>query len=149
MTKARQLAFKQSEPHLGVLLILTPWEAFKSELDAIADLSRELIGAETMVVPSITINGETLSFDRPRARLAMESTAQCCRENYAPGEVNYKTRVHSRTGVAYRTGYIPEIVGATIHAMGTDANCELEETDLALVSSVGNLTLQETQTAKD
>lgn len=124
LTIARQAAFCAD---LGILPGQTLKNALAGELGALAVLSHELIGQEKMTVPRITMpNGEPLAFDKPQARIAMEATAQGYREN-TPELYGRKT-----SEVDFGCGY-------RVHPVnGPSADCELEETDRALLATASH-----------
>lgn len=137
---ARRLRFNATEPELAVLLSLPIEKAFQSELDAIAALSLELIGQEKMTVPGITMpNGETLSFDKPVARIAMESTAQGNREN-AP-------ELYGRSLRETRQKYAGDI--RAYSSPGGSCDVETSEIESALLASIGNVNMGEANEATE
>lgn len=116
-TIARQAAFCAD---LGILPGQTLKSALAGELEALAALSGELIGQEKLS------GGDGLSFDKPQARIAMEATAQGYRENCP--ELYGRKSVEMDFGAGYR-----------IHpANGPSADCELEETDRALLATASH-----------
>lgn len=117
LTIARQKAFADD---LGIPVGVSLKNALAGELGALAALSSELIGQEKLS------GGDGLSFDRPQARIATEATAQGYRENCPelygrkPSEVDF--------GCGYR-----------VHPVnGPSADCELEETDRALLATASH-----------
>ena len=117
MTIARQAAFASD---LGIPMGISLKNALASELGALAGLCGELIGQEKLS------GGNGLSFDKPQARVAMEATAQGYRENCPE---LYGRKVHE---VDFGCGY-------KVHpSNGPSADCELEETDRALLATASH-----------
>lgn len=87
------------------------------------ELVKELIGVDTN--------------EMKQNRIAHESTAQGYRENYKPGEVSYKQKTHSRTGVVYSPSFVSDEIGSPIH-IGQDCDLELNEIEQEIVKSSGH-----------
>lgn len=114
LTIERKARFAAEEPNLAPLLTMTPENAFAGELNALADLSRELVGIDT---PEMI-----------QARIASEGTVQGYREN-CPELYGRATQAP----FAMFANGLP-----TFHKPGATADCELSEVESALVQTAGH-----------